>query len=138
MFSLFSSVRSIADITIQELAPLRIRVKVQLEIPNSDKKDYFYVDGHVCQNGFQRDAAIAVCRSLGQGANPIFALNRPIGNGPFKECFFQYGDDKIVIPCTFLMEQFKCNESATSLGKCQHSKLFDQQCAGDMYVAILC
>ncbi|CAF1295930.1 unnamed protein product [Adineta steineri] len=35
------------------------------------------------------------------------------------------------------MEQFKCTATSTSLGKCVHSKMFDQQCAGDMYVGVV-
>jgi len=138
MFSLFASARSIVEITVQELLPLRIRAKVQLESVGSDRRDYFYVDGHVCQNGFDQLAANTVCRSLGKGSNSLFFMNRPIGNQPFDQCLFQYGMDKIVIPCTFLMEQFKCNASATNLGNCQHTKMFDHQCAGDMYVGVVC
>ncbi|CAF0766974.1 unnamed protein product [Adineta ricciae] len=138
MFSLFSSTRSIVDITVQELLPLRIRAKVQLEHVGSDRRDYFYVDGHVCQNGFDQHAANAVCRSLGKGSNAVYLLNRPIGDQPFSECLFQYGMDKIVVPCTFLMEQFKCTSSSTTLGGCSHSKLFEQSCAGDMYVGVVC
>ncbi|CAF3604040.1 unnamed protein product [Rotaria sordida] len=138
MFNLFASARSIAEITVQELLPLRIRVKIQLENPGSDRRDYFYVDGHVCQNGFNQSAANTVCRSLGKGSNSVYLMNRPLGDQPFDQCLFQYGADRIVIPCTFLMEQFNCAANAKNLATCQHTKMFEHQCAGDMYVGVVC
>ncbi|CAF4588545.1 unnamed protein product [Rotaria sp. Silwood2] len=140
LYNLLAFPRKVVDVQVLIPSPLRIRTKVEITDPTTGYKDHFFVEGSVCQNGFDQYAADAVCRSLNQGF-AAFLLNRPPPsnpNAPNNKCFFQYGQDQLEIQCTFLQSFSNCSANAINLSSCVQTKLFEHQCAGNMHVAVIC
>ncbi|CAF1245301.1 unnamed protein product [Rotaria sp. Silwood1] len=140
LYDLMAFPRKVVDVQVLIPSPLRIRAKVEITHPSTGYKDHFFVEGSVCQNGFDQYAADAVCRSLNQGFAD-FLVNRPPPsnpNAPNNKCFFQYGQDQLEIACTYLQSFSDCPANAINLSSCAQSKLFEHQCAGNMHVAVIC
>ncbi|CAF1352918.1 unnamed protein product, partial [Didymodactylos carnosus] len=66
LYGLMVFPRKVVDVQVLIPSPLRIRAKVEITDPSTGSKDHFFVEGSVCQNGFNQYAADAVCRSLGE------------------------------------------------------------------------
>ncbi|CAF3351123.1 unnamed protein product [Rotaria sp. Silwood2] len=140
LYDLMAFPRKVVDVQVLIPSPLRIRAKVEITDPTNGYRDHFFVEGSVCQNGFDQNAADAVCRSLNQGFAD-FLVNRPPPsnpNAPNNKCFFQYGQDQLEIGCTFLQSFSNCPANAINLSSCTQTKLFEHQCAGNMHVAVVC
>ncbi|CAF1466891.1 unnamed protein product [Rotaria sordida] len=139
-YNLLAFPRKVIDVKVLITCPLRIRAKVEITNPADGQKDYFSVEGSVCQNGFDQYAADAVCRSLGQGF-AAFVINRPPPsnpNTPHNKCFLLYKEDPTEIPCTFLQSFSNCPANAINLLSCNQTRLFEHQCAGNMHVNVIC
>ncbi|CAF2891677.1 unnamed protein product [Rotaria sp. Silwood2] len=140
LFDLLAFPRKVVDVRVLILSPLRIRAKVEVTNPTTGYKDYFFVEGSVCQSGFDQYAADTVCRSVNQGF-ASFIPNRPPPSNPSapnNKCFFQYEQDQLEIACTFLQSFSNCPANAINLSSCTQTKLFEHQCAGNMHVAVIC
>ncbi|CAF1004304.1 unnamed protein product [Adineta steineri] len=139
--SLLTYQRKIVNITITKEAPVRIKVDMELTTPQSPtSKQYFSVEGMICHNGFDRNAAQAACRSQKKKLQ-MFSTNyewEASSTDLHDKCYFEYNSDPFVVPCDFILDNFSCTSDATSLNDCTYTPLFQHQCTNDMHVGIGC
>jgi hypothetical protein len=139
--SLLTYQRKIINIQVTKEAPVRIKIDMELTSPLAPlAKQHFSVEGMVCQNGFDRNAAQAACRSRKKKLQ-MFSTNyewTPSPTDLHDKCYFEYNSDPFVVPCEFVLDNFNCTSDATSLNDCSYTALFQHQCTNDMHVGIGC
>ena len=134
------SPRGIVSMTVLENAPVRLRVEMELTNPATNAKNRFFVEGLVCQNGFNQYVGDAICRSQNKRCVAVIP-NLPFRPDPINlkyKCYFQYAQDQLEIQYTYLLDKFICPCNALNLNACNHTDLFEHQCAGDMHVGVMC
>ncbi|UJR17282.1 hypothetical protein I4U23_004176 [Adineta vaga] len=140
LYNLLAFPRRVLGLTVLENTPVRVRVEMEMTDPATNAKDNFFVEGLVCQNGFNQYVCDAICRSQNKRCVAVVP-NLPFRPDPVNsrdKCFFQYGQDQLEIQCTYILDKFSCPFNAINLGKCNHTTLFEHQCAGDMHVGVMC
>lgn len=139
--SLLTYQRKIVNISVTREAPVRIKIDMELTAQSTPSiKHYFSVEGMICQHGFNRNAAQAACYSQKKKLQ-MFSTNyewEPSTDSLHDKCYFAYNGDPFVVPCDFVLDNFNCSSSATSLNECNYTPLFQHSCTRDMHVGISC
>ena len=137
IYGLLAYPRITQNITVLRTSPLRVRVHLLAQGPSTSIP--FSVEGMVCPNGFDQNAANAACRS--QNFNnavlvPNIEWQPPFGTGAGQECIMDTGSYKSVIPCEYILHRLNCLPAATNLAQCTFPPLFTPSAACNRYTHI--
>lgn len=106
-YSLLLYPRTITNIAIENLSPLK--VKVTFHVPHLNET--FSLSRMVCQRGFSITTAHALCSALGHTQANI--INNMILDSN-ESCGFHYGNEVVNIPCLFSFESLSCTQNGTT------------------------
>ena len=133
--------RKLIDIEVTRETPVRLKLTMELTSPKTPTvKANFTAEGMLCDHGFDRTTAEALCRSKGKKLQ-MFGTGyewTPNANELNDKCYFDYKGDPFIVPCDFVLENFKCNSDTPTLADCIYSPLFQHSCTKDNHIGISC
>ncbi|CAF1524231.1 unnamed protein product [Adineta ricciae] len=136
LYSMLFYPRTTKNITVLSLQPLKVQIDYEIHGPTSTH--FVSIQGMICDNGFNQQAANAVCQSIGKN----YAAYVPYihwSEGPTDRCQFTMDSDSAVyVPCAFVSVNLSCLNDAKSLTECSQSTLSKQECTSDRHISILC